>query len=225
MNFCTGCLLIFQLCMFLLNVGFLSGFEEIIGTISGKVLHGMNVFFVNASIFLKAIEKFLFKKIQKHEKQKAFIEMQLNSIRNMVLKALSDYEISASEFENILSQTRKQNEIYIKLEEMDLEIDKMLPKKPEIANCKAAKNPVYHKRTDNAVAGVRRLNFPGPNKSVTAEGRKVEIEIAASLWRHCSTATLRLLRGVVKKNVKLLILSFLLKINWYIFRLYLVYSL
>jgi len=167
--------------MFLLNVGFLSGFEEIIGTISGKVLHGMNVFFVNASIFLKAIEKFLFKKIQKHEKQKAFIEMQLNSIRNMVLKALSDYEISASEFENILSQTRKQNEIYIKLEEMDLEIDKMLPKKPEIANCKAAKNPVYHKRTDNAVAGVRRLNFPGPNKSVTAEGRKVEIEIAASL--------------------------------------------
>jgi len=45
LNFCTGCLLAFQFCMFLLNVGFLSGFEEIIGTISGKVLHGMNVFF------------------------------------------------------------------------------------------------------------------------------------------------------------------------------------
>jgi len=44
LNFCTGCLLIYQFCMFLLNVGFLSDFEEIIGTISGKVLHGMNVF-------------------------------------------------------------------------------------------------------------------------------------------------------------------------------------
>ena len=91
----------------------------------------MNVFFVNASIFLKVIEKFLFKKIQKHEKQKTFIEMQLNSIRNMVSKALSDNEISASEFENILSQTRKQNKTYIKFEEVDLEIDKMLPKKSE----------------------------------------------------------------------------------------------
>ena len=36
LNFSTGCLLIFQLCMFLLNIGFLSDFEEIIGTISGK---------------------------------------------------------------------------------------------------------------------------------------------------------------------------------------------
>jgi len=117
--------------MFFLNVGFLSDFKEIIGTISGKVLHGTNVFFVNASIFLKVIEKFLFKKIQKHEKQKTLIEMQLNSIRNMVSKALSDDEISASEFENILSQTRKQNETYIKFEEVDLEIDKMLSKNSE----------------------------------------------------------------------------------------------
>jgi len=115
--------------MFLLNVGFLSDFVEIIGTISGKVLHGTNVFFVNASIFLKVNEKFLFKKIQRHEKQKTLIEMQLNPIHNMVSKALSDNEISASEFENILSQTRKQNETYIKFEEADLEIDKMLPKK------------------------------------------------------------------------------------------------
>jgi len=45
LNFCTGCFLIFQLCMFLLNVGFLSDFEDIIGTISWKFLHGMNVFF------------------------------------------------------------------------------------------------------------------------------------------------------------------------------------
>ena len=32
LNFCTGCLLIFQFCMFLLNVGCLSDFEEFIGT-------------------------------------------------------------------------------------------------------------------------------------------------------------------------------------------------
>jgi len=52
LNFCTGCLLIFQFCMFLLNVGFLSDFEDIIGTISGKVLHELIVFFVSGSIFL-----------------------------------------------------------------------------------------------------------------------------------------------------------------------------
>ena len=96
--------------MFFLNVGFLSDIQEITGTVSGKVLHGWNVFFVNASIFLKVTEKFLFKKIQRYEKQKTLSEMQLNSIRNMVSKALSDNEISASEFENILSQTRKRNE-------------------------------------------------------------------------------------------------------------------
>jgi len=45
--------------MFLFNVGFLSDFEEIVGTISGKVLHGLNVFFASVSIFLKVIEKFL----------------------------------------------------------------------------------------------------------------------------------------------------------------------
>jgi len=49
----------------------------------------------------------------------------------MVSKVLSDDEISASEFENILSQIRKQNETYIKFEEADLEIEMMLPKKSE----------------------------------------------------------------------------------------------
>jgi len=127
-NFCTGCFLIFQFCKFVLNVGFLSDFEEIMGTISGKFLHGMNVFCVNGSIFLKVIEKFLFKKIQRHEKRITLIEMQLNSIRNMVSKALSNDEISASEFEKITSQMTK---TYRKFEEVDLEIDKMLPKKSE----------------------------------------------------------------------------------------------
>ena len=57
--------------------------------------------------------------------------MQLNSIRNMVSKALTDNEISEVEFENILSETRKQNETLIKFQEVALEIDKMLPKKSE----------------------------------------------------------------------------------------------
>jgi len=104
--------------MFLLNVGILSDFEEIIGTISGKVLHGLNVFFGSASIFLKVIQKFLFNKIQRHEKQKNLIELQLNSIRNMISKALTDNEIFEAEFENILSQTTKRNETYIKFDEV-----------------------------------------------------------------------------------------------------------
>jgi len=57
--------------------------------------------------------------------------MQLNSIHKMVSKALWDGKISASEFENILSHTRKRNGTYIKFEEVDLEIDKMLPNKSE----------------------------------------------------------------------------------------------
>jgi len=114
--------------VFLSNVGFLSDFEEIIETISGKVLHGLNVFLESASIFLKGIEKFLFKKIQRHEKQKTLIEMQLNNIINMVSKALSDDEISELEFDNIISQTRKPNVTCKKFDEVDLEIDKLMPK-------------------------------------------------------------------------------------------------
>jgi len=104
--------------MFLLNVGFLSNFEEIIRTISGKVFHGLNLFIGSASIFLKGIEKFLFNKIQRHEKQKILIELQLNSIRNMISKALIDNEISEAEFENIISQTIKRNETCIKFDEL-----------------------------------------------------------------------------------------------------------
>ena len=128
LNFCTGCLLIFQFCVFLLDVGFLSDFKEIIGTISGKVLYGLNLFFGSASIFLKGIEKILFNKIQRHEKLKTLIEMQLNNIIVMVSKALSDDEISEVEFENIFSQTRKRNVSHKKFDEVDLEIDKLMPK-------------------------------------------------------------------------------------------------
>jgi len=46
----------------------------------------------------------------------------------MFSKALSDDEISASEFERITSQITK---TYRKFEEVDLEIDKMFPKKSE----------------------------------------------------------------------------------------------
>jgi len=47
----------------------------------------------------------------------------------MVSKALSDGKISSSEFDNILSKTRKRNVTYRKFDEVNLEIDKMLPKK------------------------------------------------------------------------------------------------
>jgi len=38
LNFCTACFLVFQFCMFLLNVRFLSNFQEIIGHISSMIL-------------------------------------------------------------------------------------------------------------------------------------------------------------------------------------------
>ena len=114
--------------MFILNVGFLSSFEEIIGMISGKVLHGLNVFFGSASIFLKVIEKFLFNKIQRHENQKISVVMRVNNITNMVSRALSDDEISASEFEKITSQITKTYRKFENVEYDNLEIDKLMPK-------------------------------------------------------------------------------------------------
>jgi len=120
--------------MFLLNVGFLANFQEIVGNISGKILQGLNLIFGSASIFLKVIEKHLFKKIQKHEKQKTLIESQINLIRNMVSKALSNNEISECEFEKILFETekyRKKVETYRSFEAVDLETDRTLRKKSE----------------------------------------------------------------------------------------------
>ena len=120
--------------MFLLNVGFLANFQEIIGNISGKILQGLNLIFGSVSIFLKVIEKHLFKKIQKHEKQKTLIESQINSIRNMVSKVLSNNEISEDEFKKILFETekyRKKVETYGSFDEANFEFDKMLPKKSE----------------------------------------------------------------------------------------------
>ena len=120
-NFCHVCFILVQFCMFLLNIGFLSNFQEIISNISGKILQGLNLLFGSVSIFLKVIEKHLFKKIQKHEKQKTLIENQMNSIRNMVSKVLSNNEISEGEFEKILSQISKWNETYRSFDEMNLE--------------------------------------------------------------------------------------------------------
>jgi len=55
-----------------------------------------------------------------------------------------------------------------------------------IHNCKAAitqqNNAGDHKRNENAVAGVGRLDIPVVTKSVIAENNKVEIELAPSLW-------------------------------------------
>jgi len=57
--------------------------------------------------------------------------------------------------------------------------------KRKIANRKAAiihhNNAVDCKRNENAVVGVRRLNFLMLNKSVTTEVRKVAVELAVSL--------------------------------------------
>jgi len=123
-SFCHVCFMLLQFFMFLLNVGFLSNFQEIKGNISEKILQGSNLLFGSVSIFLKVIEKYLFKKIQKHEKQKTLIENQINSIWNMVSKALSNNEISEGEFEKILSQISKWTETYRSFDEMNLEFPK-----------------------------------------------------------------------------------------------------
>ena len=76
------------------------------------------------------LEKELLSEKLKHL-QKTLIEMQLHSIRNMISKALSDDEISASEFEKITSQMTKWGETYRKFENVEndnLEIDKLMPK-------------------------------------------------------------------------------------------------
>jgi len=66
------------------------------------------------------------------------IEIQLNSIRNMISKALTDNGISEVEFEKITSQMTKLGETYRKFEsveydnlEIDKQMPKMLPKKSE----------------------------------------------------------------------------------------------
>jgi len=131
-NFFHVCFILVQFCMFLLNAGFLANFQKIIGNISGKIFQGLNLLVGSASILLKVIEKHLFKKIQKHEKQKTLIESEMNSIRNMVSKALLNNEISEGEFQKILFETekyRKKVETYRKFDEVNLEIDEMLPKK------------------------------------------------------------------------------------------------
>jgi len=83
-KFCDGCFLVVQFCMLLLNVGFLSNFQEIIVKISSMILQGFNLLFGAFSIFLKGIEKNLFKKIQEHEKKKTLVEKEANTIRNLV---------------------------------------------------------------------------------------------------------------------------------------------
>jgi len=130
-TFCHVCFIFVQFCMFLLNVGFLANFQEIIDNISGQILQGLNLLFGSASILLKVIEKHLFKKIQKYEKQKTLIENQIKSIRNMVSKALSNNEISEGEFEKILFETekyRKKVKTYRSFDEANFEFDKMFPR-------------------------------------------------------------------------------------------------
>jgi len=62
-NFFHVCFILVQFCIFLLYVGLLANFQEIIGNISGRILQGLNLVFGSVSIFLKVIEKELFKKI------------------------------------------------------------------------------------------------------------------------------------------------------------------
>jgi len=62
-NFCDACLFIVQFCVLLLNVGFLSNFHDVIGSISGIILHSLVLCFGALTVFLKIIEKQIIKKV------------------------------------------------------------------------------------------------------------------------------------------------------------------
>jgi len=59
---------------------------------------------------------------------------------------------------------------------------------------------VDHKRNENAVAGIRRLNFPVVNKSVSAKAKEVKIKVAACVWWHCSTVTVHHPSVTIKRH-------------------------
>jgi len=122
-NFCDAFLLIVQFCVVLLNVVFLSYFQEILGNISGKILQGLNLLFGALSIFLKLVEKRYFKKSRKHEKKKTLIEKEANTVRNLVSKALSNEKISQTQFEKILVEIAKYRK---KEEKLESEYHKMI---------------------------------------------------------------------------------------------------
>jgi len=95
------------------------------------ILQGFNLIFGSVSIFLKVIEKLIFKKIQKHEKQKTLTEMQVNTIRITVSKELSDDKISESECEKILFEIekyRKKVVTYRSFDEVNPEFNKVFPR-------------------------------------------------------------------------------------------------
>ena len=106
----------------------MSNFQEIIVKISSMILQGFILLFGTVSIFLKVIAKRMSKNVQKHEKQKTLVEIQANSIRSMVSKALTDNEITEVEFQKILSKIAVWDEKYRKVDEVDLELNRMIPR-------------------------------------------------------------------------------------------------
>jgi len=58
--------------------------------------------------------------------------VQIKTIRNMVSKALSNKEMSAAEFEKILSQIAKKNQTYRSFDAVKLEFEKLFPGKNSV---------------------------------------------------------------------------------------------
>ena len=71
------------------------------------ILPGLVLWFGTLTIFLTIVEEQFLKKVRKHEKQITLIEKQANAIKHLVSKALSDNEVSKSEFEMILLEITK----------------------------------------------------------------------------------------------------------------------
>jgi len=107
----------------LFNIVFFVKFSRNVEKMSVMILQDFVLLFGGLTIFVKVIEKQFLKKVQKNEKQKMLVEKKANSIRNLVSNALSDNEISESEFEKILFEIEKYRK---KDEKLNLESDKII---------------------------------------------------------------------------------------------------
>jgi len=105
-NFCNGCLLGIQFLMILASVAFLSSLSKMVVRKFGIISQSIYLFFSMLIIAIKFIEKHLITTLQKHEKLKHLIENEVNTIRNLASKALSDREISEQDFEAIIAKIK-----------------------------------------------------------------------------------------------------------------------
>jgi len=77
----------------MMNIGCLSSFSKLVGKNFGMILQSLTLFFGLLTISVKFVERNVMAKVRKNERLRTLIGSQTNAIKNLVSKALSDYEI------------------------------------------------------------------------------------------------------------------------------------